>query len=49
MLNINQLSYWEINTYLENVDFLIIGAGIVGYSCALEIKKKKPNFNVIIL
>ena len=49
MLNINQLSYWEINTYLENVDFLIIGAGIVGYSCALEIKKNNPNLNVLIL
>ena len=49
MLNINQLSYWERSTYIENVDFLIIGAGIVGYSCALEIKKNNPNSNVLIL
>ena len=39
MLNIKELSYWEIDTYIDNVDFLIIGAGIVGYSTALEIKK----------
>ena len=49
MLNINQLSYWERSSYIENVDFLIIGAGIVGYSCALEIKKNNPNSNVLIL
>ena len=49
MLNINQLSYWERSTYIENVDFLIIGAGIVGYSCAIEIKKNNPNSNVLIL
>ena len=49
MLNISQLSYWERSSYVENIDFLIIGAGIVGYSCALEIKKNNPNSNVLIL
>ncbi len=49
MLKINQLSYWERSIYTENVDFLIIGAGIVGYSCALEIKKNNPNSNILIL
>jgi gamma-glutamylputrescine oxidase len=49
MLNINQLSYWERSIYTENIDFIIIGAGVVGYSCALEIKKNNPDSNVLIL
>ena len=49
MLNIKELSYWETDTYIDNVDFLIIGAGIVGYSTALEIKKNNPSAKVLIL
>ncbi len=49
MLKINQLSYWERDTYLNNIDFLIIGAGIVGYSSALEIKNKYPDANVVLI
>ncbi len=49
MLNTNQLSYWELNTYLNNIDFLIVGAGIVGYSTALELKKSNPNAKVLII
>ncbi len=49
MVNINQLSYWELNTYMGSVDFLIIGAGIVGYSTALEMKKLNPSSKVLIV
>lgn len=49
MLKINQLSYWERDSYINNFDFIIIGAGIVGYSCALEIKKNHPTSSVLIL
>ena len=49
MVNINQLSYWELNTYTDSVDFLIIGAGIVGYSTALEMKKLNPSSKVLIV
>ena len=49
MLNIDQLSYWERDIYFDNIDFLIIGAGIVGYSCALEIKKNNPDASILIL
>lgn len=49
VLNIEQLSYWERKTYFEEVDFLIIGAGIVGFSTALELKKKYPDSKILIL
>lgn len=49
MLKINDLSYWEKDTYLNNVDYLIIGAGIVGLSSALEIHKKSPKAKILIL
>jgi gamma-glutamylputrescine oxidase len=49
MLNIKQLSFWERDTYINNIDYLIIGAGIVGYSSALEIKKKNPSANVTLV
>lgn len=49
MLNIEQLSYWERKTYFEDIDFLIIGAGIVGFSAALELKVKYPDAKILIL
>ena len=32
MLRIDELSFWEKTSYFENIDFLIIGSGIVGMS-----------------
>jgi glycine/D-amino acid oxidase-like deaminating enzyme len=49
MLNIEQLSYWERKTYFEEVDFMIIGAGIVGYSAALELREKYRDAKILIL
>lgn len=49
LLNIEQLSYWERKTYFEEVDFLIIGAGIVGFSTAIALKKKYPDAKILIL
>ena len=49
MLNIEQLSYWERKTYFENIDFLIIGAGIVGLSAGIELKQKYPKAKVLIV
>lgn len=43
------LSYWEQNRWFSNVDFCIVGSGIVGLSCALELKKKFPKAKVLIL
>lgn len=43
------LSYWEIKTWLSNIDFTIVGSGIAGLNCALELKKKFPNSKILIL
>ena len=43
------LSYWEYKTWLSNIDFTIIGSGIVGLSCALRVRKKFPNAKIVVL
>jgi glycine/D-amino acid oxidase-like deaminating enzyme len=43
------LSYWEIKTWLTNIDFTIVGSGIVGLNCALQLKEKFPKANILIL
>ena len=42
-------SYWEIKSWFTNVDFAIIGSGIVGLSTALHLKAKYPKSNILIL
>ena len=42
-------SYWELKEWFTNIDFTIVGSGIVGLNCALELKKKYPEANVLIL
>ena len=49
MININDLSYWEKTSYFEGIDFLIIGAGIVGYSTAIHLRKKYPNSKILVI
>lgn len=41
-------SYWERTSFFKDVDYAIIGAGIVGLFAALEIKNKQPNANVLV-
>ncbi|MBU2937978.1 FAD-binding oxidoreductase [Lacinutrix sp. C3R15] len=43
------LSYWEIKTWLTNVDFTVVGSGIVGLNCALQLKEKFPKAKILIL
>lgn len=43
------LSYWERTSFFKQADYTIIGAGIVGLFCALEIKNKQPHANVLVL
>lgn len=45
----DQLSWWEYEHYLRDVDFTIVGAGIVGISTAIEIKTVHPDAKVLIL
>ena len=42
-------SYWERETFLENYDIIVVGAGIAGLSTALELKKNRPDFRVVVL
>lgn len=42
-------SYWEIKEWFSNVDFTIVGSGIVGLNCALALKEKHPLSKILIL
>ena len=44
-----KFSYWEYKTWFSNVDFTIVGGGIVGLCCAFFLKKKHPNRKVVVL
>jgi len=44
-----ELSYWERKTWLDNIDFTIVGSGIVGLSCALRLRQKFPKANILIV
>ena len=44
-----KLSYWENKTWFNQVDFTIIGSGIVGLCCALFLKEKHPTSKVLVL
>lgn len=43
------LSYWEIKSYVSNIDFTVVGSGIVGLNCALGLKARFPKANILIL
>ncbi|MCW5519889.1 FAD-binding oxidoreductase [Aureitalea sp. L0-47] len=42
------LSYWERNTWLNNIDYAIVGSGIVGLSCALFLRKRFPHSKIVV-
>ena len=43
------LSYWEYQTWLSNIDYTIVGSGIVGLNTALHIKDRFPKARILIL
>lgn len=43
------LSYWERNSFFKDIDYTIIGSGIVGLNAAIYLKKQNPDSRVIIL
>lgn len=49
MIQFKQLSFWEKVTLLENIDFLLVGSGIVGSACALELRRQNPDAKIVIL
>ncbi|PZX95097.1 FAD-dependent oxidoreductase [Flavobacterium aquariorum] len=44
-----QLSYWEIKNWFTNVDFTIVGSGIVGLHTGLRLREKYPESKILIL
>ncbi len=46
MLN---FSYWELKEWFTTVDFTVVGSGIVGLNCALQLRKMHPKAKIIIL
>lgn len=42
------LSFWEYKTWLSNIDFAVIGSGIVGLNCALSLRKKYPKSKIVV-
>jgi gamma-glutamylputrescine oxidase len=45
----NSLSFWEQDTWFDNIDVAIIGAGLVGLSAAIELKRTNPALKVLVL
>ena len=43
------LSYWEQKEWLQNIDFTIVGSGIVGLSTAVFLKKRFPKSKILVL
>lgn len=44
----NTLSYWERDSFLNDIDVLIIGEGIVGLSAALSLRERYPSAKIAI-
>lgn len=44
-----QLSYWEIKNWFSNVDYTIVGSGIVGLHTAIRLRERFPNSKILIL
>lgn len=42
-------SYWEINEFFDTPDFVVVGAGIVGLSCALSLRQRNPRARILVL
>lgn len=42
-------SFWENKHWLKDNDFVIVGSGIVGLTCALSLREKFPRSKILIL
>lgn len=42
-------SYWELKNWFSNVDFAIVGSGIVGLHCALNLREQFPKSKILVL
>lgn len=44
-----KLSFWERESWLDNLDYTIIGSGIVGLTAALRLREKHKDSKILIL
>lgn len=44
-----QLSYWELKNWFSQIDYTIVGSGIVGLHTALRLREKYPSSKILIL
>lgn len=44
-----QLSYWELKNWFSQIDYTIVGSGIVGIHTALRLREKYPTSKILIL
>jgi len=43
------LSFWERESWFSNVDYTIVGSGIVGLMCAIRLREKDASAKIVIL
>jgi glycine/D-amino acid oxidase-like deaminating enzyme len=43
------LSYWELKNWFTNVDYTIVGSGIVGLHAALRLRERFPTCKILVL
>lgn len=44
-----ELSYWEMKNWFTNVDYTIVGSGIVGLHTALRLRERFPDSKILVL
>jgi len=43
------LSFWERDTYFDNIDAVVIGSGIVGLNAAWQLRKMHKDLKILVL
>ncbi|MWB93509.1 FAD-dependent oxidoreductase [Flavobacterium sp. GA093] len=44
-----ELSYWELKNWFTNIDYTIVGSGIVGLHTALRLRERFPTAKILVL
>lgn len=44
-----KLSWWEINSWFINVDYTVVGSGIVGLHTALRLRERFPQSKILVI
>lgn len=43
------LSYWEYKSWFSNIDYTVVGSGIVGLTTAIRLRQKYPKASILVL